>query len=304
MSILSIFNKSQPESPSADGAAAPVAPFEAAPSGAAGPVGAPAAAHDEDAANAAVERSLKDMGDKLARLMSAMETAQKDRAGLDDQLKRMEDRTRKLASLTEVMSNPYNPFVGDAPAREDAAPRNGAPALPALDALTHVHPAPPPPASMPAKSVAAPAAAAPPMPVPVPPSPQPSEHASIVASLPPLLDVFDDGPGIVHVPQETPRNDSARLPRIAHDVDTSLLVLSWCDAMLRAASRSGLGELLDYYENVGWLGADARATVEAFADGIAVPDAEPRDWRANVELHQRSLLFIERLRSAALAGDR
>jgi archaellum component FlaD/FlaE len=65
-------------------------------------------------------------------------------------------------------------------------------------------------------------------------------------------------------------------------------------------SREGLDELLHYYQTIGWINDAVREEIENYANGILVPvtPTAPNDWRANVDLHQRSLLFVEKLRSA------
>ncbi|HWH07814.1 MAG TPA: FlaD/FlaE family flagellar protein, partial [Candidatus Thermoplasmatota archaeon] len=85
----------------------------------------------------------------------------------------------------------------------------------------------------------------------------------------------------------------------------SLLVLNWADMLLKSVpTRDALADVLNYYQNIGWIGDPARDQLLAYADGLAFAPqgAEGRDWRANAELHEKSLLYVEKLR--ALSGGR
>ncbi|MHB8587133.1 MAG: FlaD/FlaE family flagellar protein [Thermoplasmatota archaeon] len=293
----------------------------------------------------AIERSVKEMNENMARLASSIESMKKERSDVTDKLAGVEDRMRKLSSLTELLSSPFNPFVGDQPAREGRAPRMGA----APPAGAYGPPSPGIGFAMPpiADITEAPLAGANGIRELIPLSASHSayeddeesegageamvnarmwSHASAQTastSAPPpaaaQVDVSPTSPGLAETPgpgtassTESAPVDS-RLDRIGTNVESSILVLHWCNALLRASSREQLPHLLQYYEEIGWLGNEARAAVERVASGIYVdphtnrglhhaterdddPDSDDLDWRATADLHEQSLLYIERLR--------
>ncbi|HVM45361.1 MAG TPA: FlaD/FlaE family flagellar protein, partial [Candidatus Thermoplasmatota archaeon] len=57
--------------------------------------------------------------------------------------------------------------------------------------------------------------------------------------------------------------------------------------------------LVNYYHNLGWIGDPARDQLLAYADGLLAPEGAVEDWRTNVEVHEKSLLFVEKLRAVA-----
>jgi archaellum component FlaD/FlaE len=111
------------------------------------------------------------------------------------------------------------------------------------------------------------------------------------------------------LPAEEPMPNGVRLYDIQPTFGASLLVLNWADMLLKhAPSRESVDRLLDYYCNVGWLGEPARDRILAYVDGIRYEArgegaGEAEDWRAGVEVHERSLLFIEKLRALGARGE-
>jgi archaellum component FlaD/FlaE len=84
--------------------------------------------------------------------------------------------------------------------------------------------------------------------------------------------------------------------------ESSMLLLGWADMLLKSAgSREAVATLAHYYHNIGWIGDPARDQLLAYAEGIAAPEngAGDADWRAVTDVHERSLLFIEKLKAAA-----
>ena len=81
--------------------------------------------------------------------------------------------------------------------------------------------------------------------------------------------------------------------------ESSMLLLGWADMLLKSAgSRESLLALVNYYHNIGWIGDPARDQILAYADGLSTPEASgERDWRADIEVHEKSLLFVEKLRA-------
>lgn len=242
-----------------------------------------------------LDTSVKDISEKIARLAASVETVHKDRASFDDKLKLMEDRMRKLSSLTEVMSSQYNPFVGDEPHQEESRPRPGSPTASA--AAVNIAPQGNPSPGPTTIEVKTPRPQHAPRALPVA---APALHPIAAAATGGLsLDEDDDDEPAWSPPKRNEATDDARLTTVPHTFEASLLMMSWCDALLRAASREGLDELLHYYQTIGWINDAVREHIENYANGIASPPSPTGDWRANIDLHQRSLLFVEKLRLAS-----
>ncbi|HWG91592.1 MAG TPA: flagella accessory protein C, partial [Candidatus Thermoplasmatota archaeon] len=78
------------------------------------PVGAAAPPEAAEFAQA-LDNSVKEMSEKIQRLTSNLDNVHEERQAFEEKLSRMEERMRKLSSLTEMISNQYNPFIGDEP---------------------------------------------------------------------------------------------------------------------------------------------------------------------------------------------
>jgi hypothetical protein len=268
----------------ATGPASAVAPPPgalAAPPGAAAPT-VPEAKPGPDVAEL-LESSVKDISEKVARLASTVESSMDERASIDAKLSQMEDRMRKLSSLTEMISAQYNPFVGDAPPQREPLPEAetglAAPPLAASAAPLGLELSPPglgPAMADPLDDGAAADFGLLPETPPAPRAPEPARDLMEPAGV--------------------------RVERFSEDFQSSLLLLKWADLLLQnAQSREGVSELLGYYHNVGWIGDVARDQLQAYVDGIAHDGrAEGAgEWRATAEFHEVSLLFLERLKNLA-----
>lgn len=263
--------------------AAPVAPAAPAPDAA-----APAAPPAPDLA-VILDANVKEMSEKIARLASTLEGSTTERSTFEAKLEQMEERMRKLSSLTEMISAQYNPFVGDAPAEREPLPHPEVGLASPADA-TLMATLPPPAA--PALSLSL-----------EPPAPEPP--APVADPLP-----LDAPPAVLEGP---PTGEPAQLdaevderhpllPTIAPGFESSMLLLGWADMLLKSAgSRASLLDLANYYHTIGWIGDEARSQLLAYADGLVLdPEWEDAaDWRANVEVHEKSLLFVEKLKAVA-----
>ncbi|HWG91359.1 MAG TPA: FlaD/FlaE family flagellar protein, partial [Candidatus Thermoplasmatota archaeon] len=97
---------------------------------------------------------------------------------------------------------------------------------------------------------------------------------------------------------------TAHLERIEPTFENHLVALNWANLLLRYSSPMGLMDLLGYYESLGWISKDVRKQLLAYAEGIAWnPNQMVADWRGNIDLHQRTLLFIERLKGTSIEED-
>jgi hypothetical protein len=287
-----------PAAASAAVAAPNPSPSPAAPAQA--PAPAPAAAPVVPELTAILDANVKDMSEKIAKLASTVESQTTEKGALEAKLEQMEDRMRKLSSLTEMISAQYNPFVGDAPMERETPP------------APEVGLAPPPVAAMPMSALAPPALAdfPPALEIPIAPQPQPEPQPAFAPQPEPAL-AWAPAPepelaptrAPAQAPQPAPENpEGVALWSAPTTFEASLLMLSWADMLMKhASSREGLLSLVNYYHNVGWIGDPARDQLLAYADGIQTPppNALGGDWRTASEIHERSLLFVEKLRMIA-----
>lgn len=290
--------------------AAPAAAPAAMPATSAAPPPAPEPETDPQLA-AILDANVKEMSDKIAKLTTSLESTQTEKEHFEAKIEQMEERMRKLSALTEMISAQYNPFVGDAPTERDPLPSPEvglsqppeATAAAAAD-MAPLHLAPPTEDVLPPMPEM-PSFGAPPAPEPAfaEPEPMPSpfggpSEADMLLSQGPPADAFDAEPD--EEPQAAELATGAHVWSIQPGFESSLLMLGWADMLLKnVPSRDSLADLVGYYHNIGWIGDPARDTLLAYADGIQTPEnqgAKP-DWRANVEIHEKSLLFLEKLKT-------
>lgn len=260
------------------------------------PAGPPVAEAPNDL-QVVLDNSLKELNEKLSKLAQSVETVTEDRSSFEEKIGKMEERMRKLAVLTEMVSNQYNPFLGDgskpnmaAPEGDDDPKESEAPPLPSfVPPAAPPAPEPAPPAKMepvapfapPSSPAEAPAPrATPPALVPTAPLPRPDEEAD--------------------EEREDSMWGSAHLTRVDNTFENHMLLLAWSNLLLKHADRIAISDLLRYYEEIGWIGERVRKQILGYTNGLryeAPRDANPdADWRGNLELHERSLLFIEKLK--------
>jgi hypothetical protein len=216
------------------------------------------------------------------------------------------------AIITEMISAQYNPFVGDAPSEREAppSPEIGL-APPMLASLPPMAPpmAAPPIAAPPFASAAGALAMAPLelAPLDLPPFEAPPFAPAEAAPMPRLDASQPEGYGVRASPMAPAfddESDGAQVWSIRPGFESSLLMLGWADMLLKnVPSRDSLVDLVNYYHNIGWIGDPARDQILAYADGISVaPASSQPDWRASVEIHEKSLLFVEKLKAIATRG--
>lgn len=285
-----------PAGPAAAKAAPPpaAAPPAAPPAPAQAPAPAPPPAAAAPDISVILDANVKEMSEKIARLASSLESSQSERGSFEAKLEQMEERMRKLSSLTEMISAQYNPFVGDAPAEREPLPHPevglAAPPMPAQAA-------PPPTFVEPEAAPTLSLSLAPPEPAPMAmPEPEPAYAAPEPEYAP-----FPHPAQAAAPAQALPAEPGVYVWHVQPGFESSMLLLGWADMLLKSAgSRESLLDLVNYYHNIGWIGDPARDQLLAYADGLATPTGSaPIDWRANVEVHEKSLLFVEKLRALA-----
>ena len=260
--------------------------------GGAAPAAAPPPPADPEI-TAILDANVKEMSDKIAKLSRSLESTETEKVQFEQKIEQMEERMRKLSALTEMISAQYNPFVGDAPGEREPLP-------------------------MPEVGLAAPPAAAPAMAPPMmAPVEEPAPPAAAPFELPPAdpMPSYDDArapaaamPAFPEPYEEAEDTADAHVWSIARGFESSMLMLGWADMLLKnLPSRDSLADVVNYYHNIGWIGDPARDQLLAYADGIATVanDGEARpDWRASVDIHEKSLLFLEKLKAISARGGR
>ena len=337
---MKIFNRSPSrmqatEDDDADESVIPIGqPAAKAPAGVSSSTPAADAAEEPDAdqpdLSAILDANVKEMSEKIASLTTTLEGESESRAGVDKKLAAMEERMRKLSSLTEMISAQYNPFVGDAPEERTPppAPDVGL-ASPAMDresiaslpgGTAAARPLPeealilPDPESISDPFADVPAAAD----VQLAPAARAPEQDDELPATPAAAEVADDDHvdnAAVAAPAPAPayreetfaadgpiegHTGEYQIWSVPQGFAPSMLMLGWADMLLKTArTRDNLLQLVDFYHNLGWIGEPARDQLLAYADGIIEPvDAQdvPPEWRVGVDVHERSLLFLEKLK--------
>lgn len=88
------------------------------------------------------------------------------------------------------------------------------------------------------------------------------------------------------------------------ELEENMLLLEWVGMMLDRVGRAGLMDLLDYYQNLGWLDPQTKEQATRVAIGVDAPDRVEDHWRGDVELHRRSLVAIQRLQGNEVPAAR
>lgn len=80
-------------------------------------------------------------------------------------------------------------------------------------------------------------------------------------------------------------------------LERRMLMMEWVKFLIERVGRVRLLDLLEYYEELGWLDEPEKETIMKVAVGVDGPDrVEDADWKGDRELHERSLIALERLR--------
>lgn len=239
------------------------------------------------------DAALKELAARMSVLQSNLESVQGTRGEIEDKLSKMEERMMRLGSLAEAVSSKYNPFIAENSPEEPSWGQDG----PASVEEEAAEPGP---------GAEAPAQGARPEPEPEP-TPEPSgapdpsrPEAQDLEAMAGLL----GGQG-AEEPEQAPDATTAAealsqdRPQIGERLEEKFMMLEWVDLMLRRVGRANLLDLLEYYEGLGWLDQEAKRRVIRVAVGMDAPDRpeekERGEWRGDLDLHERSLITIERL---------
>lgn len=265
--------------------------------------------------NEDLQQALKDLAARMSVLQSNVENVKGTRDDLEDKLDKMESRMHRLGGLAEAVSSQYNPFLSEnAPgeptwdgdldddklltpvAPDDASPagsRDETPGEPggetagaSSDEPADAEASPPEEASAaPDELEREPEAGTPPE-GEAQPEAQPGElTAEELEGMEALRTDVRDVAESTDRGRETPK-----------DLGERLLLLEWVGMMMRRVGRAGLMDLMEYYEGLGWLDASTKNKALRVAVGIDAPDRVGEGgWRGDLDLHERSLMAIERL---------
>lgn len=273
-----------------------------------------------------VESTLKDLAARMSRLSSHIEGIEEDREDMEDKLDDVENQLGQLGNLAEVVSSQYNPFVTeDAPANPEwnrerkpaggdgtARPPAASPGPPDRDDVvleeTSLEAVPgEDPAGLEEDDLAPGGEEATPGADDDGTGAGPGE-ALDGDGLPPALgedsdhlldaagrDGAGDGPpdpaslDLADAPDPTAEGEDA--------FDRNVLLLEWVGHLMEKVGRDGLLDLLEYYESLGWLEEPLKNRALRVATGIDVETGSTggREWRGDTELHERTLVVLERL---------
>ena len=274
--------------------------------------GAEESASSGDGEDIDVEEALKDLSARMSVLSSNLEGVQEERDELEDKIGDVEERMSRLGSLAEAVSSEYNPFVSEnAPDQPSWTPEHGGP-----EAGEDPAPGPSPDLEDPAEQPDEP-----------PMAPEPGEGGEDPTSQPDPEPEAGGDP----IPRTNPeslqpeepqrpepqqgtdplgRESPSREPhqpgqREAGELEENLILLEWVGMMLDRVGRAGLMDLLDYYQNLGWLDPETKDQATRVAVGVDAPDrVGDGHWRGDVELHRRSLVAIQRLQGDEIPAAR
>lgn len=234
------------------------------------------------------DAALKELAARMSVLQSNLESVQGTRGEIEDKLTKMEERMMRLGSLAEAVSSKYNPFIAENSPDEPSWTEDGAP----------------PEEPEPEQALAPPSAEAP------SPEPEPEAPADAEPTGPQAQDLEDLGSMLgepepeasTQAPDASTAADafSRGRPQIGERLEEKFMMLEWVDLMLRRVGRANLLDLLEYYEGLGWLDQGTKSHVIRVAVGMDAPGQSQEtkqrgDWRGDLDLHERSLITIERL---------
>lgn len=264
-----------------------------------------------------VEEALKDLSARMSVLSSNLEGVQENRDQLEDKIGDVEERMSRLGSLAEAVSSEYNPFVSEnAPDQPSWNPEQEDPGA-GEDPAPEPSPGPeadaPDPEDGPAPDGLGDPPGGPqaPQPEPGPAEPEP-ESSPVPQTDPASLQPDEEEPAAEPEQGTDPLGEPARSrERDVGDgeepgeLEENLILLEWVGMMLDRVGRAGLMDLLDYYQNLGWLDRETKDQVTRVAVGVDAPDrVGDGHWRGDVELHRRSLVAIQRLQGDEIPAAR
>ncbi|MCD4843641.1 MAG: hypothetical protein K8R25_04040 [Methanosarcinales archaeon] len=87
---------------------------------------------------------------------------------------------------------------------------------------------------------------------------------------------------------------TAQLEDVENDSESSIILLNWVEFLMEKVGKNNLMDVLDYYNEIGWISEKISNKILVYASGIDYYDEKPT-WKLMPEDHTKSLMFIERL---------
>jgi hypothetical protein len=86
------------------------------------------------------------------------------------------------------------------------------------------------------------------------------------------------------------------LPALPAALPAEMLIFDWLEFLLLRAGRESVADAIAFYESVGWVGADAADTLDAYLSGLDEPRSGARNGLDAAD-HRVSLHYVARLAS-------
>lgn len=268
----------------------------------------PEQAHSQDGAgddNEDLQQALKDLAARMSVLQSNVENVKGTRNDLEEKLDKMESRMHRLGGLAEAVSSQYNPFLSEnAPGEPSWDPGAGqdeqrTPVAPDTDAspagTRETAPGEPGGETAGANPDEAAHERTSPPDEEAPARPEASERGPEADPTDGQADELEGMEALLTDVRDVAESTAAgrQTPK---DLSERLLLLEWVGMMMRRVGRAGLMDLMEYYEGLDWLDANTKNKALRVAVGIEAPDRVGEGgWRGDLDLHERSLMAIERL---------
>lgn len=87
---------------------------------------------------------------------------------------------------------------------------------------------------------------------------------------------------------------TAQLEDVENTSESSIILLNWVEFLMEKVGKNNLMDVLDYYNEIGWISEKISNKILVYASGIDYYDEKPT-WKLMPEDHTKSLMFIERL---------
>ena len=91
-----------------------------------------------------------------------------------------------------------------------------------------------------------------------------------------------------------------QLTLIPNDPESIIILMKWLQYLIDKCGRSNLGNILDYYVDIGWISQDAKITLLDYSNGIKEEKGKDDTNKNITDLpskdHIQSLIFIQKLK--------
>ena len=233
----------------------------------------------------AVRGWVEDLRIKFGSIEEQIEGVEDTKTMVEDTSEKLEkvgERVQKLMSLYEVITLKYNPFIE---AEEIEKPKTVAEGI-SVEEGAKIDEA--------IRSLGL----------------EDEEEIGIPTEIPTIREEIEETPLEYEEPaRELPiyvGGEGVLLPRIKNTYKSQAMTLKWAEYLMdKIGSRNGLIDILDYYEDVRWIGEPVKHYLLTLARSfptmaIEAPEIDEGIKRLNVDDNLRSLLFIEQIRGTPI----